>query len=423
MRRCLSFLIIVIGTLTTLGANAEEGLRERLGDVDLAEHWIYDDFARAKAEATRSGKPLLVLFRCVPCQCAEVLDEEVTSEGSELAELERRFVCVRLVQMKGVNLHYFPFDRDLSFCVLFMHSDGTIYGRYGTRATISRTEMTHISLPSFRKSLERALLLHEKHPADKEALAAKRVALSTHRYAEEMPHLENIQGPTSAQNCIHCHMAGEGEVKQKWREGKLSERDIWVYPLPENIGLTLDVNDGLLVKRVHDGSPAERAGIKAGDELIAMNRQPLLSQSDIQWALHHLPEGAPCDVRFRRGNEELVCSLSLSGDWRRTEISWRDSLTGIRPGIHVRQISTGERKEKNIPPEGAALGVRYVQGTHARTAGIRQGDVILAVDGEKKLKDEGDFLKLLRIENADADSVRLFINRKGQTLELSLPLK
>ena len=423
MHRPLSLLIIIACALSTLQVGAEEGLRERLGDADLAEHWIYDDFPRAQAEARTTGKPLLVLFRCVPCQCAEVLDEQVTREGSELAELERKFVCVRLVQMKGVDLHYFPFDRDLSFCVLFMNADGSIYGRYGTRATISRTEMTHISLPSFRKSLERALILHGKHPADKNALAAKRIALSAHQYAEGMPHLEKIQGPTTAQNCIHCHMAGEGEVARKWREGKLSQPDIWVYPLPENIGLTLDVNDGLLVKRVHEESPAQVAGMKAGDELLAMNGQPLLSQSDIQWALHHLPEGAPCAVRLRRGNEELVCSLSLTGDWRRTEISWRDSLTGIRPGIHVRQISTGERKEKNIPLEGAALGVRYVQGEPARLAGIRQGDVIVAVDGERKLKGEGDFLKLLRIDKANAESVRLLVNRKGQTLELSLPLK
>jgi hypothetical protein len=32
----------------------------------VAAHWIYDDYTQAVAQATASGKPLLVTFRCVP---------------------------------------------------------------------------------------------------------------------------------------------------------------------------------------------------------------------------------------------------------------------------------------------------------------------------------------------------------------------
>jgi hypothetical protein len=404
-----------------LAAAEQDGLRQRIKDRGLAAHWIYDDFPRAQAEARRTGKPLLVLFRCVPCQCAEVLDEQVTRAGSELAELEQQFVCVRLVQMKGVDLNYFPFDRDLSFAVLLMNADGTIYGRYGTRATISRTEMTHVSLPSFGKALQRALELHKSYPANKESLAAKRSPPGKYQFAEEMPHLQGIRGPTTVHNCIHCHMAGEGEVARRWKDGALTRSDIWVYPLPENLGLQLDVNDGLLVKQVREGTPAAGAGLRAGDELLAMNGQPLVSQGDIQWVLHHLPLESELNVRFRRGGETQERTLALSGNWRKTDVSWRESLTGIRPGIYVRPISDGERRSKRIPATGMALGVRYVPGKAARAAGLRQGDVILAVDGETGLLGEGDFLEYLRIESAN--EVALRINRRGQELELKLPLR
>jgi hypothetical protein len=76
-----SILLLTGAFAASLFAAApDDGLRERIKDHDLAAHWIYDDFPRAQAEAARAGKPLLVLFRCVPCQCAEVLDEQVSAK-------------------------------------------------------------------------------------------------------------------------------------------------------------------------------------------------------------------------------------------------------------------------------------------------------------------------------------------------------
>ena len=44
----------------------KEKLREAMGDSALAGTWVYDDLEAATAEAGRTGKPLLVVLRCVP---------------------------------------------------------------------------------------------------------------------------------------------------------------------------------------------------------------------------------------------------------------------------------------------------------------------------------------------------------------------
>jgi serine protease Do len=44
----------------------KERLRQALGDHELAGTWIYDDLAAGYAEGKKSGKPLLVVVRCVP---------------------------------------------------------------------------------------------------------------------------------------------------------------------------------------------------------------------------------------------------------------------------------------------------------------------------------------------------------------------
>jgi hypothetical protein len=44
----------------------KEKLRDAMGDHALAGTWVYDDLAAGLAEAGRTGKPLLVVLRCVP---------------------------------------------------------------------------------------------------------------------------------------------------------------------------------------------------------------------------------------------------------------------------------------------------------------------------------------------------------------------
>jgi serine protease Do len=35
-------------------------------DVQRIDEWIYNDLEQARAEARRTGKPLMVVFRCIP---------------------------------------------------------------------------------------------------------------------------------------------------------------------------------------------------------------------------------------------------------------------------------------------------------------------------------------------------------------------
>jgi len=58
----------MIGILLALGTAAfqqggNEELRKTLKDADLVGTWIYDDINGGYAEAKKSGKPMLVVFR------------------------------------------------------------------------------------------------------------------------------------------------------------------------------------------------------------------------------------------------------------------------------------------------------------------------------------------------------------------------
>jgi len=76
-------------------------------------------------------------------------------------------------------------------------------------------------------------------------------------------------------------------------------------------GLQLEsVADAVRILAVAEGSPGARAGIRAGDELVRIDGDPV-SGRDVVGASRRL-EGAPGTVltlRLRRGSEEWSCRL------------------------------------------------------------------------------------------------------------------
>ena len=336
-----------------------------------------------------------------------------------LEVLEKQFVCVRAVQMKGVDLGLFQFDWDQTWCVFILNADGTIYGRYGTRAGNGDKSTTHISIPSFKKSMERALELHHGYPANKAELAGKRGPKPEYPVAEKIPNVDE-------HHCIHCHNVREGILRTKWLDKKLTAADLWVYPLPENVGLKMDVDDGLRVRSVTPHSAAAEAGIRPGDILASLAGQPLISQADIQWALHQAPVETKLVVTLRRDEKETKTTLALGGSWKESDLAWRSSSgPGLRYGFWAVPLSAADKSQRNVPADSFAFRVKNLYAPRAgklKDAGMREGDVIVAVDGKTEAMTESQFIAYLRLAHPPGDTIRFTLLRQGKREELEVPM-
>ena len=422
---------LLIGVLLFSGAPIRAGEKTPLGeairDIDVADHWIYDDWPKAVAEAKASAKPILVVVRCVPCPPGKALDTAVMQPEPSLAELEKKFVCVRIIQTNRLDLDLFQYDFDMSWSALFLNADRTIYGRYGSRDASGPTADRLLSVAAFQKAAERALALHAGYPANKEQLVGKTGPKSTYATPREIPGLTDRPIEASIrQQCIHCHMVKEYALRAKWEASNLSADDLFVYPQPANIGLTMDLDDGLLVASVVPNSLAAEAGLAAGDELISLNGQPLISLADIQWVLNGAPHEGKLAAKLRREGNAIEKSIPLRGDWKKSDIAWRaTSWYALRQGLKTEPLTDEDKASRGISKNGLALLVKNLFGKSATVlaeAGIKKDDVIVAVDGKTEAMSESDFLVNLRLGHGPKDAVKFTILRDGKRLELAVPM-
>ena len=409
-------------------------LQSRLADLHIvgADFWIYNNLEGAIAEARRSNKPIFVTFRCVPCKACAGFDAEVAKGSDVIARLAReKFVSLRQVEMKGVDLNQFQFDYDLNWAAMFINADGTVYARYGTQSIDGPDAFN--SIASLETTMNRVLELHARFNEVRPSLAGKRGAEKPYAAALQMPGMEDkdkLAQTTQRNNCIHCHMIHDAEQRQWSRAGEMTPEKLYRFPLPDNLGLHIARDDGRLVEKVAERSAAARAGLKAGDQVTHLNGQPILSIADMQWVLHNLGAGAATiDVAYLREGAAGKTTLTTQPGWKKIDFKWRGSRWSLRPepGFWGPAAKPAELKGLAIPEGAAPIRVQWInvqrpEGKNARDAGLREGDILITLDDKPLSMTPEQFQMSVRLERKAGDVLKLGVLRNGKPVEVRLKL-
>lgn len=436
MRTCLAVLGLFFVCASLQAQDRETRVRNDREAFRNSQDWIYNDLDAARRSAKEAGKPLLVVFRCVPCVACQKFDDEVARRDPIIRDLLEHFVCVRIVQANAIDLSHFQHDFDLSFAVYLIHPDLTIYGRFGTRS--ERPEFEDISLKGLRKAMEAALRMHREDRAVRTSLAGKQVRPARFKVPTDYPSLSGKYGPALnyegqvTKSCIHCHQVREAERLVYRTAGEpLPDEVLYPYPDPAVLGLKLDPNGMATVERVRDGSIAGRAGLKVGDEIATLAGQPLLSIADVQWVLQNTPRSARVPAQVRRDGKTLDLTLDLPADWRRGDISWRATTWDLRRmglgGLRLADLTDEQRAGVKRPGDAMALKVEHVgeYGEHAvaKRAGFRKGDLIVSFDGKTGRMSESDLLGYVLQQKKPGDEVSVTVLRDGGETTMRFALR
>ena len=151
----------------------------------------------------------------------------------------------------------------------------------------------------------------------------------------------------------------------------------------ESIGLGKP--QGAFVRGVEGGSPAEKAGVEAGDIIVRFDGKPIEKSSDLPRLVGNTKPGSRSTVTvFRRGSSKdlqvVVAEVEPERNTRRVSERPEDkprstTLAGQALGLAVSDLTEAQKRELKVKG-----GVRVDAASDAaERAGLREGDVIVAI--------------------------------------------
>ena len=188
-------------------------------------------------------------------------------------------------------------------------------------------------------------------------------------------------------------------------------------PLAESFGLARP--DGALVAQVEPKSPAAAAGLKSGDVILKIDGETMVQAGSVSARIAQSVPGDKIALSVWRGQkqQDLTVTLGRAGESGGTAAAANapaDEAGGARLGLALRPLSRDERAQSQLD---SGLVVQQAQGAAAR-AGLTEGDVVLAINGQPV--DSVDALK--RVLAAKPKSVALLVWRDGARLFVPVPL-
>ena len=185
--------------------------------------------------------------------------------------------------------------------------------------------------------------------------------------------------------------------------------------------LNLPDDRGAMVKRVVPGGPAAKAGIEALDVIRSVNGQPIYEYSDLPPIIGAMAPGTKVTIELLRDGKPRTVTATLNQLSEATAASAVGDEGAPRPAAAAQANALGIVGEDLDPQQRSRLGlqagegvlVARVEGVAAREAGLRPGDVILAV-GRNDVSSAASLNAQLRAAGA-GNAVMLLVRRGGGT--------
>lgn len=229
--------------------------------------------------------------------------------------------------------------------------------------------------------------------------------------------------PSNMARDVLDQLLKNGEV----RRGHLG---IVVQPVTEDMAANLSLNNvrGLIVSQIQPGSAAERAGMKRGDVILALNGNAVSDPNSFRNDVAGTPPGNTVTLRvLREGNEqELRATLEEFkveerpvSPVRNNSSESRGDQTG-KLGLAVQPLTPAIAQQLGISAETQGLVVVEIDPAGpAADSGVQRGDVIEAVN-QQPVRTVAEIRTAL--ERSGDKPVLLLVNHKGTTIFLTIRL-
>ncbi len=174
---------------------------------------------------------------------------------------------------------------------------------------------------------------------------------------------------------------------------------------------------GAFVFGLFKGSPADRAGLKAGDYVTQVGNTPVSNADQLTQLIGSLPVGTTTSISVIRLGQQKTLTATLTERDAKDQVAQPKNLW---PGMDVVDITDSIRAQVGIPQNQRGVIVASVadQASPAGVAGFQQGDVITGVNG-KNVTSMLDFYRALNDSSGGTASFQVV--RDGTQITIGLP--
>jgi len=177
---------------------------------------------------------------------------------------------------------------------------------------------------------------------------------------------------------------------------------------------------GALVSSVAEDSPAQRAGLKQGDVIVAYEGKPVEDPAALQREVTHTPVNTKATLKVIRDGREQEVTVIIGEQAETVKVASADSSTeNALAGLEVQSLDMQTARELGL--HGKVQGVVVVDvepDSLADRAGLAQGDVIKEIN-RQPIKSVRDYEKIAGSLKKD-ESALLLINRRGTALFITV---
>ena len=203
-------------------------------------------------------------------------------------------------------------------------------------------------------------------------------------------------------------------LDQLREKGKVTRGWLGVYiqrltpEAAENLGLP--GRQGALVSDVTSGGPAEKAGIRSGDVIVAFNGKEIRDEHELPQTVASTKPGKTVDVRLVREGKEMTIPVTIAemeGEPGKPAGA-QDSSKNL--GLTVQDITPEIAQRFGIGNTKGVVVTDVVDGSPAEEAGFNEGDIIRQIN-RRPVSGMAEFTKMAA--KFKADKTTLFLVERG----------
>ncbi len=187
---------------------------------------------------------------------------------------------------------------------------------------------------------------------------------------------------------------------------------IVIQPLTADLAKSFGVEQvkGILVSQVSDDSPADMAGLRQGDIIIAYRGEPVTNVGSFRNRVSLTQPGSTEELTILREGKQMTLTVTIGKLTREKLAAQTSSQSAEKLGLTVQTLTPQLAEQFGVKMGEGVVVTEVRPGSIAAMAGIEPGTVIMQVDREP-VKNAAEFKRA--VEKSSDDKSILLLLRRG----------